>query len=124
VRVPLDDAKVTFQGKTYTVNGSLHGTFTSRQRNDGGWMIKGHLNAQGITVTAPDGTTFRGVGAVNLQARTDSDATSATFQVVANVALIGKGQAANVRLRVNLRGVVDSKGNITLSRDTVELTQT
>lgn len=117
VRIPLDNVQVVYEGKTYTVNGSLHGTFSSKKQKEG-FFIKAHLNAQGVSVTAPDGTVYRGVGAGNLQVRTEAG--GATFKAVANVGLIGQGQAPNFRLHVNLKGSVATDGQVTVELDKVQ----
>lgn len=119
VIIPLDGATVTdAQGRKFTLSGSLHVTAFAKRQQDG-VFIKAHVNAQGISLTAPDGTVFRAVGAINFQARTEPD--GATFKAVANIGLIGAGQAPNFRLHVNLRGSVDQNGKVTFTRDTVEL---
>ena len=118
VSIPLDGATVVSGGQTFTLSGSLHGTFSAKRQKDG-VFLKAHLNAQGISLTAADGTVFRGVGAVNVQVRTEPD--GATFKGVANIGLIGAGKAPNFRLHVNVRGNVDANGNVTVSRDTIEL---
>jgi hypothetical protein len=117
-RIPLVNEKVVFEGQTYTVNGDLHVTFSSKKQKDG-FFIKVHINAQGVSVTAPDGTAYRGVGAGNLQVRTNDD--GATFKTVANVGLIGQGKAPNFRLHVNLKGSVDGNGKITVEKENVHL---
>lgn len=115
--IPLDGQKVVFQGKTYTLSGALHVTFSVQQQKDGAF-IKLHVNAQGAIVTAPDGTVYRLTGAGNAQARTEAD--GASFKVGANFGLIGQGQAPNGHLHVNLRGTV-SNGKVTLTRSDVTL---
>jgi hypothetical protein len=117
VRIPLDNVQVVYEGKTYTVNGSLHGTFSSKKQKEG-FFIKAHLNAQGVSVMAPDGTVYRGVGAGNLQVRTEEG--GATFKAVANVGLIGQGKAPNFRLHVNLKGSVATDGQVTVELDKVQ----
>ena len=111
-RVPVDGVKIPYNGQTYTLSGSLHGSLVVQKQKDG-YFIKGHLNAQGISVAGTDATSYRGVGAVNFQARTDAD--GATFKGVANIGLIGKGKDPNVRLKVRLRGTVDGSGQVQLS---------
>jgi hypothetical protein len=82
--IPLDGQTVVYQGVTYTLSGSAHVAF-SVKRQSGGAQIKLHINAQGVSVTAPDGTTYRLVGAGNAQARTEAD--GATFKANANFGL-------------------------------------
>ena len=113
VRVSLDNTQVVYNGVTYTVSGSLHGTAQVKSKQGDRTSIKLHLNAQGIKLTAPDGTTFNGVGAINAQVRTDDD--GATFKLVGNVGLIGQGKAPNFRLKVNLRGNVETDQNVTMT---------
>ena len=112
VRVPLDNVTAVYNGQTYTLSGDLHGVLMVKPQGDG-YFIKGHLNAQGIKITAPDGTTYNGVGAINAQVRTGDD--NATFKLVGNVGLIGKGKAPKLRLKVNLRGNVETNQIVVLS---------
>lgn len=112
VRIPLDGVQVAFNGQTFTLSGSLHGTLDVKQKKDG-TFIKGHFNAQGISATSADGTTYRGVGAGNFQVRTESD--GATFKGLINVGLIGQGQNPNVRLKVRVNGTVDAQGQLQFS---------
>ncbi len=116
--VPLDGQKVVVNGQTYTLSGSFNVRFSVKQTKDGA-QIKLHYNAQGASVTAPDGTVFRLVGASNTQVKTDSD--GATFKSGANFGLIGQGKAPNLRLHVNLKGSVSSTGQITLTKSDFEL---
>ncbi len=112
VRVPVDGTTVVYNGQTFSLSGNLHGVLQVKGQNQN-TSIKGHLNAQGISVSSSDGTSYRGVGAVNFQARTDAD--GATFKGIANIGLIGKGQAPNTRLKLRLSGSVDAQGQVTLS---------
>ena len=112
VKVPVDGLKIVYNGQTYTLSGSLHGTLSVKQQSDGAF-IKGHFNAQGISVSGSDGTSYRGVGAGNFQVRTESD--GATVKGILNIGLIGQGQDPNVRLKVRLRGTVDANGQVQLS---------
>jgi len=112
VRVPVDGTSVVYNGKTFTLSGDLHGVLQVKG-SGANTFIKGHLNAQGISVSSSDGTSYRGVGAVNVQARTDAD--GATFKGEANIGLIGKGQAPNTRLKLRLSGSVDAQGQVTIS---------
>lgn len=116
--VPLDGQTVIVGGKTYTLSGSVNVRFSVKQKNDGA-QIKLHFNAQGASVTAPDGTVFRLVGASNTQVRTDSD--GVTFKSGANFGLIGQGKAPNFRLHVNLKGSVSPTGQVTLTKSDFEL---
>ncbi len=118
VRINLDGTQVVFNGQTYTLSGDLHGTLSVKEKQGDRALVKAHLNAQGIKVTAPDGTVYNGVGAINFQARTDDD--GVTFKAVANVGLIGKGKAPNFRLKLNLRGTVDTS-NATLVLDGADM---
>lgn len=115
--IPLDGQKVVYQGKTYTLSGALHVTFSVKHQSKGA-QVKLHINAQGASVTAADGTVYRLVGAGNAQANTEAD--GATFKVGANFGLVGEGKAPNGRLHVNLRGTV-SGGKVTLTRNDVVL---
>ncbi len=112
VRVPLDNVTAVYNGQTYTVTGDLHGVLMVKPQGEG-YFIKSHLNAQGIKITAADGTTYNGVGAINAQVRTGDD--NATFKLVGNIGLIGKGKAPNFRLKVNLRGNVETNQTIVLT---------
>ena len=112
VRVPLDGVKVVTNGQTYTISGDLHGVLMVKPQGEG-YFVKGHLNAQGIKITAADGTTYNGVGAINAQVRTGDD--NATFKLVGNVGLIGKGKAPKLRLKVNLRGNVETNQIVVLT---------
>ncbi len=116
--VPLDGQKVVVNGQTYTLSGSIKVRFSVQQKKDGA-QIKLHYNAQGASVTAPNGTVFRLVGASNTTVRTDSD--GATFKSGANFGLIGQGQAPNFRLHVNLKGSVSQTGQVTLTKSDFEL---
>lgn len=116
--VPLDGQKVVVNGQTFTLSGSVKVRFSVKQKKDGA-QIKLHYNVQGASVTAPDGTTFRLVGASNTQVRTDSD--GATFKSGANFGLIGQGKAPNFRLHVNLKGSVSPTGQVTLTKSDFEL---
>ncbi len=116
--VPLDGQTVVFNGQTFKLGGSVNVRFSVQQKKDGA-QIKLHYNLQGASVTAPDGTVFRLVGASNTIARTDAD--GATFKSGANFGLIGQGQAPNFRLHVNLKGSVSPTGQVTLTKSDFEL---
>lgn len=116
--VSLDGQKVVVNGQTYTLSGSINVRFSVKQKKDGA-QIKLHYNAQGASVTGPDGTVFRLVGASNTQVNTGSD--GATFKSGANFGLIGRGKAPNLRLHVNLKGSVSSTGEVTLTKSDFEL---
>ena len=116
--VPLEGQTVVVNGQTFKLNGSINVRFSVKQKQDGA-QIKLHFNLQGASVTAPDGTVFRLVGASNTSARTDSD--GVTFKSGANFGLIGQSQAPNLRLHVNLKGSVSNTGQVTLSKNDVTL---
>ncbi len=116
--VSLDGQSIVVNGQTFRLSGSVNVRFSVKQRNDGS-QIKVQVNPQGATVTAPDGTVFRLVGASNTQARTDSDGVN--FRTGANFGLIGQGKAPNFRLHLNLRGTVSPTGVVTLTKSDVEL---
>lgn len=106
VRVNLDGTKVVYNGVTYTLSGDLRGKISLKEKQGDRTDIKAQLNAQGVKVTAPDGTVYNGVGVVKFQAKTDAGDT--TFKAQTNVGLIGKGQAPNFRLKLKLRGTIET----------------
>ncbi|MBW3635335.1 MAG: hypothetical protein KY445_02570 [Armatimonadetes bacterium] len=116
--VSLNGQTIVVNGQTFRLSGSVNVRFSVKQRNDGA-QIKAQVNPQGATVTAPDGTVFRLVGASNTQARTNSDGT--TFRTGANFGLIGQGKAPNFRLHLNLKGSVSPTGVVTLTKSDVEV---
>ncbi len=116
--VSLDGQSVVVNGVTYKLSGAVKVRFSVKQKSDGA-QIKLSYNAAGASVTAPDGTVFRLVGASNTQVRTDAD--GATFKSGANFGLVGKGKAPNFRLKVNLRGSVSPTGVVTLDKSDFEL---
>ena len=102
----LDGTKVVYNGVAYSLSGDLKVKVSVKTKKDDRTDVKAQLNAAGLKVTAPDGTTYNGVGVINLRAKTDEDNTN--FKANANVGLIGQGKAPNFRLKLKLRGTVDA----------------
>ena len=117
----LDNVTVTVNGKTYQVDGRLHAVFHVHKDNAGGFHLKGHLNGQGVTITG-NNTTYRGTGAANLSANVGAAKGAASeFTGVANIGLIGQGQAPNYRLHVNIHGTINANGQVTAQVANVRL---
>lgn len=122
VQIPLQNLTVTVNGQAYQVSGSLHGLFHINRDSAGGLHVKAHLNGQGVRVTGA-GTTYRGTGAANLSVNLGAAKGAATtFTGVANVGLIGQGQAPNYRLHVNIHGTINANGEVTATVANVRLT--
>src|SRR5918992_442925 len=67
---------------TFRVSGGVHVLLHSTLDASGGCHITGHANPQGLSVTGPTGTTFHGI---------------------LNLNLIGKGQAPDLKLHINVK---------------------
>ncbi len=101
----LDGTKVVYNGVVYTLSGDVKVKASLKTKQGDRTDVKLQINPAGLKVMAPDGTTYNGVGVINLKAKTDED--DVNFKVNANLGLIGQGKAPNFRLKLKLRGTVD-----------------
>jgi hypothetical protein len=114
LQLPLPPSvEVPGQGK-FGLSGKLHVSFFVRRDAAGGVHIRAHGNAQRVTVTKPDGTKCRGVGAANLTVNLGAAKGAASEgTAVANLGLICPGREPNLRLHANLHITVNANNVVT-----------
>jgi hypothetical protein len=88
---------------TFRVSGGVHVLLHSTLDASGGCHITGHANPQGLSVTGPTGTTYRAAGAANFTLQSTSGASGTRFHGILNLNLIGKGQAPDLKLHINVK---------------------
>ena len=112
-RVALPSS-VTVDNAQYGLTGTLHFNFFVHRDNAGGIHIRAHANAQGVTVRKPNGSTCRGVGAVNVTANVGATKGAASEgTAVANLGLICPGREPKLRLHANLHLTVNANNQVT-----------
>jgi hypothetical protein len=102
-RLRFSNRSVVVPGRgTFVVNGGLHVLLHSTLDASGGCHVTGHANPQGLSVRGPTGTTYRAAGAANFTLQS-TGANDNRFHGVLNLNLIGKGQAPDARLHMNVK---------------------
>jgi hypothetical protein len=102
-RLRFDNAPVIVGAETFRVTGGVHVLLHSTLDASGGCHVKGHANPQGLSVKAPNGETYRAAGAANFTLQSTSGASGTRFHGVLNLNLIGKGQAPDMKLHMNVK---------------------
>ncbi len=123
-RIPLPESvEVPGEGR-FGLSGSLHVSFFVHRDNAGGIHVRAHANAQGVSVTKPNGATCRGVGAANFTVNIGATKGAATEgTAVANLGLICPGREPNLRLHANLHITINANNEVTATVANVRITR-
>jgi hypothetical protein len=124
VRLPLP-ASVDVPGEgRFGLSGNLHVSFFVHRDNAGGIHVRAHANAQGVTVTKPNGVRCRGVGAANLTVNVGAPKGAASEgTAVANLGLVCPGREPNLRLHANLHVTVNANNQVTATVTNVRISR-
>lgn len=121
-RVRFNNQAVVVPGQgTFRVNGGLHVLLHSTLDASGGCHLKGHANPQGLSVTGPQGQTYRAAGAANFTLQSTSGQSGTRFHGVLNLNLIGKGKAPDAKFHVNVKTRPDMAPGTCDARKVAEL---
>lgn len=114
---PLDGVQLTYEGVTYTLDGSLSGIAAVRSDGAGGFHVRAQIKGDDLQVTLPDGTTYQGSGTGSLvaNARAPRDGVS-VFGALTKIKLKSDGEdAGKLKLQLRLRGTIDAQHRVTLT---------
>lgn len=116
--ISLDGDAFVINGQTYTLSGSADLRTSVKQKGDT-TTVKFHYDPKHTTLRAPDGAVYKFSGSSDTTTRVG--ASGGSFKSDAKFRLVGAGKGNKMRLRVTLRGNVDSSGQITFDKSTYQL---
>lgn len=97
------------------VTGQFHPVFKFTEDGNGGFHFKGHFNAKGTGIGLTTGATYNWNDAINQEDNFRAPQETFTFQQ--SLELIGRGQAANFRLRALFHVTVTPNGVVNITAD-------
>lgn len=97
------------------VTGQFHPVFKFTEDGNGGFHFKGHFNATGIGIGQTSGATYNWNDAINQEDNFRAPQETFTFQQ--SLELIGRGSAANFRLRALFHVTVTPNGVVKITAD-------
>jgi len=102
------------------VTGQFHPVFKFTEDGNGGVHFKGHFNATGIGIGQLSGATYNWNDAINFE--DNFRGPQETFTDQRSLELIGRGQAANFRLRALFHVTVTPNGVVNITADNFTVT--
>jgi hypothetical protein len=99
-------------GSFLTLEGQIHFVFHATETLSGQRIVRYHTNFQGVSAVDELGKQYR-VSSVNNETMVFEDSELRNFTVVQYSILIGKGRAANERVRSVSHVTVNDKGEVT-----------
>lgn len=112
---PFEFPGVAICTELVDVTGQFHPVFKFTEDGNGGIHFKGHFNATGIGIGQSTGAIYNWNDAINQEDNFRAPQETFTFQQ--SLELIGRGQAANYRLRALFHVTVTPNGVVNITAD-------